>query len=323
MDEFTFIRSIQQPSYRQSSLQKGIGDDAAVFRETQRDIVTAVDTFVEGIHFTKKTIPPKYIGYRALAANLSDIAAMGATPTFYLASAVIPTSWHGFIKDIFQGMRQLANRYHMDLIGGDTVSGDRLMITIHVIGTIDRGKAIYRNNAQEGDIVFVTGTLGDSRAGLYLLKEKSSTVRSTYLTRRHQKPSPRVSFAQKLTSLDRITLNDISDGIASEAKEIALASQQNIVLDVDLIPISEDFKQFPVKWQNEWKLFGGEDFELLGAVSRNSWYKVKQFGKETNTKVSKVGYILHTEHTNKYGRVYLQTDQGFKEIEKYGYIHLS
>src|SRR5690625_2905826 len=127
MDEFSFINSIQQHTYKQSSVLKGIGDDAAVFRQTAKDVVTAVDTFVEDVHFSRKTMNSFHIGYRALAANISDLAAMGALPAFYLVSIVIPTTWSmREINQIFSGMKELASTYQLDLIGGDTVSGKEL-----------------------------------------------------------------------------------------------------------------------------------------------------------------------------------------------------
>src|SRR5690625_3253316 len=165
MDEFSFIDSIKQPYYHQSGLIKGIGDDAAVFRQRSQDIVTAVDTFVDGVHFSRRTMLPYHIGYRALAANISDMAAMGATPSFYLVSITIPKTWESNeLREIFEGMKLLAKKYQMDLIGGDTVSGGELVISITVIGYVNEKRARYRNLAKNGDTVFVTGTVGDSQA---------------------------------------------------------------------------------------------------------------------------------------------------------------
>src|SRR5699024_8531183 len=144
--------------------------DAAVFRQTHQDIVTAVDTFVEDIHFSKKTMQAYHVGYRVLAANLSDMAAMGAKPAYYLTSIVVPEHWSmGELSSIFKGMKSLASNYNIDLIGGDSVSGEKLVISITVIGFVDKNKARFRHDAQAGDIVFVTGTLGDSQAGFYIL----------------------------------------------------------------------------------------------------------------------------------------------------------
>ena len=131
MDEFKFIDSIKQNTYKQSSLIKGIGDDAAVFRQNYQDVVTAVDTFVENVHFSRKTMDPYHIGYRVLAANISDMAAMGATPAYYMISIVIPENWsEAELQEIYQGMGGIASTYKMDLIGGDTVGGSELLVLL-------------------------------------------------------------------------------------------------------------------------------------------------------------------------------------------------
>src|SRR5699024_2896682 len=139
------------------SLIKGVGDDAAVFR-TNEDMVTAVDTFIEGVHFSSKTMNNFHVGYRALAANVSDMAAMGAMPIYYLVSIVIPKYINEEqVLKLFEGMDSLATIYNMDLIGGDTVSGEVLSISITIMGTVQKDGARYRHNAQINDIVFVTG----------------------------------------------------------------------------------------------------------------------------------------------------------------------
>jgi len=321
MDEFSFINSIKQPYYRQSTLQKGIGDDAAVFRQTSNDIVTAVDTFVEGIHFAKKTMPAFYIGYRALAATLSDLAAMGANPAFYLVSIVIPKGWHedDKLQEIFRGMDCLASKYGLDLIGGDTVSGLELTISITVIGYVQKNKARYRSLSKPGDIVFVTGTLGDSQAGLYILMNEGNYVNEEYFIQRHQTPIPRIDFVKSFANIKRIALNDISDGVASEAREIANESQVNIILNIEKIPMSKDFNQFPLHLQNKWKLFGGEDFEILGTVPVKNWPEIKMAGKQTNVQVTKIGYV---DDEKKEGQVFLQESNQIYPLHKQGYTHL-
>lgn len=321
MDEFSFIDSISQHTYNQSSLLKGIGDDAAVFRQTEKDIVTAVDTFVEGIHFTRETMEAFHIGYRSLAANLSDIAAMGATPAFYLVSIVIAEGWtEKELTQIFYGMNELASMYNVDLIGGDTVSGKELAISITVIGYVEKGKARYRNAAMAHDIVFVTGTLGDSQAGFHILTNPGNYNDADYFINKHRKPSPRLNIANKLSSLPRVALNDISDGIANEATEIAVASDVNIVLEDKLIPASSSYKQFTEALQHKWKYYGGEDFELLGSISSENWQTVKKIAIETNTVVTKIGYVTK-DKTN--GQVFVNRHNKTGKIEKNGYTHLS
>ncbi|MBD1224647.1 thiamine-phosphate kinase [Virgibacillus halodenitrificans] len=319
MDEFAFIDSIKQRSYKQSSLLKGIGDDAAVFRQTSEDIVTAVDTFVEGVHFSRDTMQPFHIGYRALAANISDLAAMGATPAFFLTSIVKPESWHvQEVEEVFIGMKELANSYGMDLIGGDTVSGKELTISITVIGYVPGGRARYRSVAQKDDIVFVTGTLGDSRAGLHLLTENNLYEHTEFFIQRHRTPTPRVEFAKSLINISRIALNDISDGIANEAAEIAEASNVGMLLYDESIPTSSFFTQFSMKQQHEWKYFGGEDFELMGTVSRQDWPSVKQAAEKTNTNLSEIGIVTEK---NKNSNVFIMKDNIKQGLNKCGYTH--
>lgn len=320
MDEFSFIDTISQDTYNQKSLIKGIGDDAAVFRQNEKDIVTAVDTFVEGIHFTRTTMEAYHIGYRALAANLSDIAAMGATPTFYLVSIVIPKVWtEKELIEIFAGMKELATIYNIDLIGGDTVSGKELSISITVIGYVEVEKARYRNAAKADDIVFVTGALGDSQAGFHILTNPGNYKDAAYFINKHRKPSPRLNFGGALNKLSRIALNDISDGIANEATEIAEASQVNITLKDESIPTSSSYGQFPTMLQHKWKYYGGEDFELLGVIAKDDWQVIKEIAVQTNTVVTKIGYV---SKGNTNGQVFVDKQNHIQQIDKKGYSHL-
>jgi len=321
MEEFSLIRALKQSYYTNSSLIRGVGDDAAVFRQSSEDIVTAVDTFVENIHFSRKTMSSFDIGYRSLAANISDMAAMGALPAFYLTSIVVPKTWlEHEILDIFNGMKSLASDYGMDLIGGDTVSGTELMISITIIGFVEKGKARYRHLAQPDDVVFVTGTVGDSQAGLHILTHENTYENEAYFIQRHRQPLPRVQFSRELLPIQRLALNDVSDGIANEAAEIAELSSVNMTLIADQIPISDAFHQFPKKLQHEWTYFGGEDFELLGTVSTADWPKVLHAASDARIKVTKIGYV--TQSDQEYGKVYLQDNNQTTQIMKHGYTHL-
>ncbi|CDQ41452.1 MULTISPECIES: thiamine-phosphate kinase [Virgibacillus] len=320
MDEFSFIKSIKQQFYRQSTLVKGIGDDAAVFRQPFSDIVTSVDTFVENIHFRKDTMKPFHVGYRALTANISDIAAMGATPAFYLVSIVIPTTWcDAEIDDVFRGMHTLASNYKMDLIGGDTVSGSELTISITVIGYARKGSICYRHNARDGDIVFATGTLGDSQAGYYILTNPGDYMDADYYIRSHQMPEPQVNFASYFHHFSRVAINDISDGIGNEAAEICAESNVSMILEDEQIPISDNYHQFLPELQYKWKYFGGEDFQLLGTISANDWPKLKKVADSIHIRLTRIGRVFtednqHNVYLKKNGRKYL--------LPKKGYTHL-
>ncbi|WP_226035517.1 thiamine-phosphate kinase [Aquibacillus saliphilus] len=326
MDEFNFIKSIQQKNYIQPSLIKGIGDDAAVFRQSYQDTVMAVDTFVENIHFSRKTMLPFHVGYRVLAANISDMAAMGSTPAYYLISIVIPKDWSDSeLNDIYRGMREIAKQYRMDLIGGDTVSGNELVISVTIVGFTSQGQSRYRTNAKNNDIVFVTGTLGDAAAGFHLLTNESESMEHlgnsfNYFIDRHRMPSPRVSFAQALSPLSRVSLNDISDGIGNEAAEIAVASKVTLHINYEKIPCHPDLNCFSEEQQKRWKLFGGEDFELIGTVSKQEWPAVVDAAHKTNTMVTEIGYVDDNERLN--GSVMLRENNNEMKLEKLGYTHL-
>lgn len=319
MHEFQLIQQLKQKQYHQASLIKGVGDDAAVFR-TNDDIITAVDTFVEGIHFSKKTMSYYHVGYRALAANISDMAAMGANPAYYLVSIVIPNDMvESDVHTLYDGMKALADEYKMDLIGGDTVSGEHLTISITMIGMVAKNKARYRHDARVGDIVFTTGTLGDASCGLHLLLEEMDAIDRAYFIQRHRMPTPRVAFAQALQGIKRVSLNDISDGIASELHEIAVASKVAIEIDDINIPLHPSMTQFSQEMQHQWKYFGGEDFELVGTIEEHSIDILKEAAKVTNTKISIIGKVLPYESGHS---VYMKQDGRSVPLPKDGYVHL-
>ncbi|WP_226586015.1 thiamine-phosphate kinase [Halobacillus litoralis] len=323
MDEFSFIRSIQPRYYRQPSLIKGISDDGAVIRPFGEDFVTAVDTMVEGVHFTKETMPPFYIGHRVLAANISDLAAMGSTPVFYMVSITIPHHWREVeLKSLYEGMKLLADDYQMDLIGGDTVSGRDLSVTVTVMGTVAKNKARYRSAARPGDILFVTGTLGDSRGGLEWLlhEERPQSEDAAYLVKRHRSPEPRVAFAENLAHLSRMALNDVSDGIANEANEIAEASDVDLEIAADKLPYSDALANCYPDQYEEWLLSGGEDFELLGTIPEEDWPSIQEAADKTGVAVTKIGRV--TQKNGDVPCVRLRRNHRVDVLGPSGYTHL-
>lgn len=321
MDEFDFINKIKQKTYAQSSIQKGIGDDAAVFSHVNKATVTAVDAFVENVHFTERTMTPFQIGYKALAANLSDLAAMGAKPAYYLVAIVIPEHWSDSqIVEIMTGMGSLARQYQIDLIGGDTVSGTELTISVTIIGEAHPDKVRYRHVAKENDIIFVTGTLGDACAGLHMLQNKKLFKNRSYFIKRHQQPTPRNEFSLLLNDVSRVALNDVSDGLANESAEIAEASGVSFQLYDEKIPVHLDLNQFKKSHQQNCKYFGGEDFELLGTVSKIEWPKVKVAAEKTKTQVTAIGYVSEQKESSVFVH---NKDKSIFKLKKKGFIHLT
>lgn len=325
-DEFDFINKIKPNVTHQSSLIKGIGDDSAVFRgDSMFDELICMDTMVEGVHFTKKTMTPFMIGFKALAVNISDIAAMGGIPTYYLVSIAIPNNWdEKALQEIYEGMDSLGDRYSIDLIGGDTVSSkEGLVITVTVCGRIQKGTSLFRNVAHPGDLVFVTGEVGSSAAGLDLLLSHGLNYpfskSEKELLKAHQLPEPQVEAGQILAaSKKKIALNDISDGLASEANEIAEASNVCLHIDYDKIPISSYIKTYSEEQQTRWCLFGGEDYQLIGTISSDDYKEIKQTFNQNNIKLTVVGEVISGD-----AEVYLIKDNGIEKLPKKGFNHFS
>ncbi|SDJ78230.1 thiamine-phosphate kinase [Salimicrobium halophilum] len=316
MDEFELIRRISPSYYRQSSVIKGIGDDAFVFRATG-DVVFTTDTMVEDVHFSRQTMEPEAIGYRALAANISDLAAMGSDPAFYSVSLVVSPEWtNEEILALYEGMERLGKQHGMDLIGGDTVGGKQLVVSITAHGYIHKGKGRYRSHARPGDLVFVTGTLGDARGGLEQLMQQRSSA--SPLIARHRYPEPRAHFASGLEPLQRVCLNDVSDGIASEANEIAAVSGVRVTIREQDLPISEVLLQNYPDQAVEWALSGGEDFELLGTIAQEDREALLAIAEHRETPVTFIGTVSSADAPE----VILQSGKESKRLLRTGYTHL-
>lgn len=324
-DEFALIRLIAPKSHFREELIQGIGDDAALFQmEDAFASVAAADMFVEGIHFKRETMNVYHVGFKALAANLSDLAAMGAIPMFYLVSIAIPKT--GFnkieLQDLYQGMGDLASEFQVDLIGGDTVATlDALAISVTAIGKVEKTRRLLRSNAQKGDVIFVTGSLGGSAAGLSLLLEKGKN--STYgeqemrLIEQHIMPKPQIHAGRIFAKLNcRVALNDISDGIASEAYEIAEASGKKLIIDFEKIPKHPALRLFSKAKAEQFVLYGGEDFQLLGCVSEQNWRDVQSRFKAAGIPLAEIGYV----EDGKAG-VYLLKNGVMEKLQKRGYNH--
>lgn len=323
-DEFSFINQIKPIHKKQDTLLVGVGDDAALYQgNSEYDEIACVDTMVEDVHFRRDTMQPTDIGYKALAVNISDIAAMGGIPLYYLVSIAIPPQWEEKdLIDIYAGMSLMAERYKMDLIGGDTVSTkDKLVISVTVLGRIERGKKLLRKNARPGDILFVTGLLGASAAGLSLLFQKgckgSFTKTENALILAHQRPEPQVRAGRILAqSGARIALNDVSDGIASEANEIAEASKVQIIVEQNKLPIHTSLYAYEKGQQLDWVLFGGEDYQLIGATDKHSWTRIEATFKKADIIVTKIGEVLSGK-----AEVLLKQNEKLIKLEKKGYNH--
>ncbi len=245
---------------------KGIGDDAAVIAP---NLLLCSDCMVEGVHFDLKLTRAEDVGYKAVAACLSDIAAMNGKPTAVVISLALPNANTKFVTAFYKGVEKLRSQFKFDVVGGD-LSRSPGPIFVDVAATGYSEKPIYRSGANVGDRVAVSGHIGTSAAGLYAMKNWA-TLReiSGALMQAHQLPKPRFDLdASQATSLI-----DVSDGLASEAHHLAKASGIDIEIDEANLPLHERALAFAKRCGQsalDWALYGGEDYELLATFAPNS-----------------------------------------------------
>jgi thiamine-monophosphate kinase len=282
LGEFVLIERLAailagRPAYpAEGRIRLGIGDDAAVLEVGRdRDWVATTDTLIEGVHFRREWTSPEDLGWKALAVNVSDLGAMGAAPTAALVCIALPTGTESeWIECFYRGMADCAAVYGCPIAGGDTVrSPSAIAISVTAVGAIGRGAAVTRSGAGNGDLICVTGTLGDSAAGLALLAGGHSPEdRPEYvpLFRAHLRPAPPVGAARALARGGVSAMMDLSDGLASDLARLSEASGAGGRVFQDRLPISllargaaEELNLPP----EEWAVRGGEDYEYLFTVA--------------------------------------------------------
>ena len=283
--ESDFIDALQQRvAAKSQSLIAGIGDDAAVFRSTAgKETVITADLLVEDIDFRRTTTPPYLLGHKALAVSLSDIAAMGARPLWSMMSIGVPEDvWQtDFVERLYDGVLDLANRYGVQLIGGDTSrTTENIVIDSIVAGEATAGMSVLRSGASVGDQIFVTGSLGAAAAGLRLIERGAHLAEQNladedsqkldHILLRQLRPEPRVGWGIVLGE-ERLATSmiDLSDGLSSDLNRVCTASGVGALIDSSLLPIDERVIELcgrraldPLQLA----LHGGEDFELLFTV---------------------------------------------------------
>jgi thiamine-monophosphate kinase len=267
LTEFDIIRRYftRQPSRREEVLL-GIGDDAAVLRiPAGNDLVVCTDTLVAGVHFPAGAAPAA-IGHKALAVNLSDLAAMGAEPLALTLALTLPESDPAWLGEFSRGLLALAGRYRLQLIGGDTTRGP-LTVTVQAHGLVPAGQALHRQGAHPGDRVYVTGTLGDAGLALYL-----GDAATPQLRKRLEYPEPRIAAGRRLCGLARGVI-DISDGLLADLGHLLEADKLGANLRLASLPRSQAFETAlrqvsPDKQNlhNELPLTAGDDYELCFTV---------------------------------------------------------
>lgn len=241
-----------------SDVRCGIGDDAAIVAVPPgMELALGMDTLVEGIHFLSET-SPEDIGYKSLAVNLSDMAAVGAEPRWISLSLTLPESDESWLQQFMTGFTGLARQYSLSLVGGDLSRGP-LTITIQVHGWIPAGQAIYRHGARPHDLVYVSGTLGDAGLALELLQTGTEVENLQEILQRLNRPEPRVELGMALRGIASSSI-DISDGLLSDLGHILTASHVAARINVHDLPVSSALKRYHDTIG--FAIAAGDDYEL-------------------------------------------------------------
>ncbi len=267
MDEFELISRYFDRRRNVAGVVEGIGDDGAVLVPgSNKQQVQVIDTLVEGVHFPD-TADPADIAYRAVAVNLSDIAAMGANPRWMTLALTIDKADERWLKSFSDGLFSAADEHDLALVGGDTTRGPATIVTVAISGEVDEGKALLRRGAKHGDGIYVTGTLGDAAAGLRLLQRGA---KDEFLLRRFLRPTARVLTGRALVGRASAAI-DLSDGLLGDISKLLAASQVGAEIDIDRLPLSPAVREnFDADEQVRLAMTGGDDYELCFTADEDS-----------------------------------------------------
>ena len=290
--EFNIIEQyFTRQRVQRDDVKLGIGDDAAILSvPPHMQLCIAIDTLVSGIHFPTNT-SAEDIGYKALAVNLSDMAAMGAEPAWFTLALSLPTTRHEWLAGFAKGLFTLAEEYHLQLIGGDTTQGP-LTVSIQIAGYLPRDTALTRAGARPGDSIYVTGTLGDAALGLRCLQQVDKYTCDTHALNRLNRPSPRIKIGQAIRDIASACI-DISDGLLADLGHILTASQMGARLHRNHIPLSETMKALCTEDEDHYAmvLAGGDDYELCFCVSPDKASELDTIAAEHGVGLTRIGQV--------------------------------
>ncbi len=334
LGEFGLINHLTQHIKLTSKhTKKGVGDDAAVLDAQNKKVIVSTDLLLEGIHFDLAFTPLKHLGYKAVQVNLSDIYAMNALASQITVSLGFSSKFPlEAIEELYAGILLACEKYHIDLIGGDTTSSKQgLVISITSIGYADENDIVYRDGAQEGDLLCVSGDLGGAYVGLQLLEREKQVFLANptiqpdlegkdYIVERQLKPEARLDMIDlfKKMNIKPTSMIDVSDGLASEILHLTKLSkkgcklyEEKIPLDPQTIDMARDFGLDPTVCA----LNGGEDYELLFTIKQADYDKIK-----SDVDISVIGYITEESAGNylitKAGNLHELKAQGWNAFAK-------
>lgn len=293
LGEFGLIDKIRRATPKGRGVWLGIGDDAAWVGSPSASCLVTADLLLEGVHFDLKWTSLFDLGYKSLAVNLSDIAAMGGVPAYVVVSLGIPRHFRTEqIDEFYRGMNNLARKYGVSLVGGDISIAGSLLISVGLIGHAPH-RPIARHGAKVGDDIYVTGTLGDAALALKLLKSKSPALRNpaaAFLLKRHHKPLARCR-AGFLLAREKLAaaMIDVSDGLLQDLGHICNASGIGAVIWEKNLPLSRSYNMLAGKEGSRWAMAGGEDYELLFCARRPRRAAIQALAGRAGVPITRIG----------------------------------
>ncbi len=322
-EEFKLIEDIRRRFPPGKGLCLGIGDDAAVLRSAKGLLeVLSADLLLEGVHFEERWTSPRDLGWKSLAVNLSDLAAMGAMPRYVLLSLALKRGRSAaFLKEFLNGFKRCARRYGVQLIGGDLCrSASGMVIAVSVLGVVKPGKLKKRDAARNGQLLAVIGNLGESACGLELLRGRIKG--HPRLKAAHLRPVPQLAAGRMLAAERGVSaLMDVSDGLSSSAHQVARAAAVGFEIAEDRLPVSAALRRGAAVLRREplgFALHGGEDYGLMFTVDeRTEKVLVKKLWRKLRLRL----YVLGQVVGGKKGVKLLRRDGSKIDLEWGGYAH--
>lgn len=332
LGEFGLIERISKKiTNKHKTTVKGIGDDAAVFEPEKGEVtLLSTDMLLEGIHFDLSYMPLQHLGYKAVAVNVSDIAAMNGIPKQVTVNLGLTNRFSvEAVEVIYDGIVAAANDYNLDIVGGDTTSSrSGLVISVSILGSAKNDEVVFRNGAGENDIVCVTGDLGGAYVGLQVLeREKQEFLANPnmqpkldkfkYVVGRQLRPRARMDMIYEIKNLNvrPTSMIDVSDGLVSDIFHICKSSGLGVSLYEDKLPIFKETYETAAEFgidPNTCALNGGEDYELLFTIRQDDYERIKHLDD-----IQTIGYMHHYDK----GRVMVTRGGNTIELQAQGWKH--
>jgi thiamine-monophosphate kinase len=306
------------------ALIQGIGDDVAVIEVGGKALLVTTDILIEDIHFKSSWIDPYRLGKKALTVNLSDIAAVGGTPKYFLISIGLPKNLSlSFISSFYRGLKEGAKRFQVELIGGDTSLSQKIVINICLLGEGRKGSLLFRSGARVGDDLFVSGTLGDAALALKILQKRGLKGGPKGLIEKHLSPLPRIRLGQSIAQHRWAnSMIDVSDGLLIDTKHLLEESKVGARIWENQIPLSRLYRKwvrFFSKDPYPIALSGGEDYELLFTASPGMRKRISNLGLSLQIPLTRIGEILPQKKgfriIRKDGKEYSPSRLGFEHFK--------